>query len=136
LVHFLINRNIFFCVPQLYILISWCTWRLSWCLASLLEKTSNVFFWDMKYFNFPKVLISNSLVKYLRNSCCSASSSHVTIMSSTYTNNIVTPPGTECLTNKVWSSWLCFKLKPIITLMNLPNHTRGDSFSPYKVYFN
>ncbi|BAT91040.1 hypothetical protein VIGAN_06234200, partial [Vigna angularis var. angularis] len=50
-----------------------------------------------KYFSFPKVLISNSLPKHWLNNRCSSLSSPVNIMSSTYTNNIVTPPDLECL---------------------------------------
>jgi len=54
-----------------------------------------------KCFNFSKVLISNSLIRHWLNLCYSSSSFSITIISSTYTNKIDTPPKLECLLNKI-----------------------------------
>ena len=78
------------------------------------KKSNTYFCYDMKipclecattitrnYFNLPSSLVSNSLSKHYFKLCIPSTSVPVTMMSSTYTNNVVTPPNFECFTNKV-----------------------------------
>ena len=75
-----------------------------------------------KYFKLPNSLISNSLVKHCLKVYLSFSSFPIMMMSSTYTNKVVTPPKSKCLMNNTWSPWLCMYPMFFITLANLQNH--------------
>ena len=114
-----------------------------------LRKSIAYFYWEIKilclecvfsiprkYFNLPNSLISNSLVKHCLKVCFSSSSFPVMMMLSTYTKRVVSSLESECLTNNVWSPWLCLYPMFFITFANLPNHTLRDYFSMYRDFFS
>ena len=88
-----------------------------------------------KYLSFPSYYISNTLANWSLSNCISIGSLPVTIISSTYTINVVTLLEVECYMYNMWSPWLCLYFIFNITLVNLPNYALGNCFNPYEAFF-
>lgn len=111
--------SILWASPSLWFDSMWLSTGLPLIFHVSFNKASTYFRCDMKiswfewatsvprqYFNLLSSFISNSLIKHLLKVSLPSKSFLVTTMSS-YTNNVFTPSKAECLTNKVWSVWLC-----------------------------
>ena len=60
----------------------------------------------------------------------------VTIISSIYTNDVITPPNVQRLMTNVWSPMLWLYPKQFMVWENLLSHVRGNCYNPFKDFFN